>query len=140
MRAFQLPAGRISSLSTLMDQTNNPGSTKARKSGGAARHCALPKLLVLHVDDDPNDTALLQAAISRAGVHFQLHNIHDAEQTICYLAGQGVYADRARYPFPSLILLDLKMPRQTGFEILRWIRSRPELSDLPVVILSGSEL
>ena len=50
------------------------------------------------------------------------------------------YADRAMYPLPSLILLDLKMPRATGFEVLKWIRSHPELGQLPVVVLSGSEL
>ena len=73
---------------------------------------------VLHVDDDPNDTALLQAASRRAGVAFQLQNVQDGEQAIAYLSGEGPYASRASHPMPSLVLLDLKMPRATGFEIL----------------------
>ncbi len=96
--------------------------------------------MVLHIDDDPNDTALLQAAARSAKLGFRLHNVEDGEQAIAYLSGAGAYADRALYPLPSLILLDLKMPRATGFEVLKWIRAHNELAGLPVVVLSGSEL
>jgi CheY-like chemotaxis protein len=95
---------------------------------------------VLHVDDDPNDTALLEAARRKAGVQFRIENVCDGDQAIAYLNGQGQYANRISHPFPTLILLDLKMPRATGFEILRWIRNHPECRNLPVVVLSGSEL
>ncbi|MEY2466096.1 MAG: hypothetical protein QOD03_617 [Verrucomicrobiota bacterium] len=95
---------------------------------------------VLHVDDDPNDTALLQNASRKAKVNFNLANISDGEQAIAYLSGHGEYQDRAQHQMPSLILLDLKMPRATGFEILRWIRQHPDLNQLPVIVLSGSEL
>src|SRR5690242_7533476 len=71
---------------------------------------------VLHVDDDPNDTALLQVACAKACVDFDLHNIEDGEQAMEYLSGKGKYHDRARYRFPGLVLLDLKMPRATGLE------------------------
>ncbi len=97
-------------------------------------------VVVLHIDDDPNDTALLQAAARSAKLGFRLHNVEDGEQAIAYLSGAGAYADRALYPLPSLILLDLKMPRATGFEVLKWIRAHNELAGLPVVVLSGSEL
>jgi len=97
-------------------------------------------LTVLHVDDDPNDTTLLQAAVRKADVQFILHNVSDGEHAIAYLSGVGEYADRKQFQIPALILLDLKMPRATGFEILKWIRSHPQFSALPVVILSGSEL
>ena len=99
---------------------------------------ALPT--VLHIDDDPNDTELFQAAASRAKVQFAIQNVNDGEQAMAYLNGRGVYSDRIRYPLPVLILLDLKMPRATGFDVLRWIRHHPEVGNLPVVILSGSEL
>ena len=69
-----------------------------------------------------------------------LHNVEDGDKAIAYLNGVGPYADRALHPLPSLILLDLKMPRATGFEILKWIRAHPALSGVPVIILSGSEL
>ena len=100
----------------------------------------MPPIVVLHIDDDPNDTALLEAATRRAGVSFRLHNAHDSEHAISYLSGKGAYADRTVHPLPSLVLLDLKMPRATGFEILRWIRSKIQFTNLPVIVLSGSEL
>jgi CheY-like chemotaxis protein len=94
----------------------------------------------LHVDDDPNDTALLQAACRKANVGLDLQNVGDGEQAIDYLSGFGPFADRHRFPMPTMVLLDLKMPKATGFEILRWIRAHPNLSHLPVIVLSGSEL
>src|SRR5947207_936056 len=94
--------------------------------------------VVLHIDDDPNDTLLLEAAARKAGAQFRLQNVHDGEAAIAYLSGAGIYADRGLYPLPSLILLDLKMPRATGFEVLQWIRAHSELGQMPVVILSGS--
>ena len=98
------------------------------------------RLTVLHVDDDPNDTALLEAASRKAGVLFDLQNVEDGEQAIAFLSGAGRFADRVRHPMPAIVLLDLKMPRSTGFEILQWIRHHPSLSQLPVIVLSGSEL
>jgi DNA-binding response OmpR family regulator len=95
---------------------------------------------VLHVDDDPNDTALLQVACARAAVDFHLENIGDGTEVIDYLSGTGKYADRTRYEIPGLVLLDLKMPRATGWEILTWIRAHAALKNLPVIVLSGSEL
>jgi CheY-like chemotaxis protein len=101
---------------------------------------AISAVTVLHIDDDPNDTELLRAATRKAGVEFVLHNVEDGEQAISYLSGLGCYSDRQKYKSPSLILLDLKMPRATGFEVLRWIRKHPELGNIPVIVLSGSEL
>jgi CheY-like chemotaxis protein len=92
------------------------------------------------VDDDPNDTALLQAASRKAQVSFDIQNVEDGEQAIAYLSGMGRFANRERFPKPALVLLDLKMPRATGFEILRWIREQPTLKNLQVIVLSGSEL
>ena len=100
----------------------------------------LRTVTVLHVDDDPNDTALLQAASQKAEVNFELQNVGDGEQAIAYLSGNGPYADRGQYREPSLVLLDLKMPRANGFDILRWIRNHSEWNTLPIVVLSGSEL
>lgn len=94
---------------------------------------------VLHVDDDPNDTALLQAATLKACVNFDLENVEDGDKAIAYLNGVDKYADRTRYRLPSMVLLDLKMPRATGFEILKWIRQHPTFKRLTVIVLSGSE-
>lgn len=95
---------------------------------------------VLHVDDDPNDTALLQVACAKAKVNFEIRNIEDGIQVIEYLSGRGEYADRARYRLPELVLLDLKMPRVAGLEVLKWIRNESRLRDVRVIVLSGSEL
>src|SRR5579872_1240693 len=105
-------------------------------------HEALPlaRATVLHIDDDPNDLQLFQAAARRGQVHFSIQNVTDGEQAMAYLNGRGTYANRLLYPLPALVLLDLKMPRATGFDVLRWIRNHPEVGNLPVVVFSGSEL
>ena len=61
-----------------------------------------------------------------------------ASEAVAYLGGEGDYADREEYPFPDLVLLDLKMPRLDGFEVLQWIRTNPVTKTLPVVVLAGS--
>ena len=114
------------------------GRRPARKSGGA-RLVLVPWIPILHVDDDSNDRELLLAATLEAAVPFRVHSVSDAEQAIAFLSGTGTYADRRRFPLPRLILLDLKMPGSTGIDILRWVRTHPELSRTPVIILSGSE-
>src|SRR5712692_6462968 len=114
-----------------------------RRQRGAARSAQTPApkvFTVLHVDDDLNDTELLRAATRRAEAHFDLQNVEDGEQAMAYLNGVPPYSDRLQHPLPALILLDLKMPRATGFELLKWIRKHPEMGAVPIVVLSGSEL
>jgi len=95
---------------------------------------------ILLAEDDPDDVFLIQAAFAEAAVPYRLAVVNNGEQAIQYLSGDGPYADRTRHPMPFLLLLDLKMPIRTGFEVLDWIRSRPELNRLLVVILTGSGL
>jgi CheY-like chemotaxis protein len=123
-----------------MKKTNSPNPAMTSGSGGARHFAPSSGVTVLHVDDDPNDTALLEAARRKAELEFRLENVSDGDQAMAYLNGSGTYTDRRRHPWPTLILLDLKMPRATGFEILKWIRNRPDCKELPVVVLSGSEL
>jgi CheY-like chemotaxis protein len=123
-----------------MKRAENLKNINPRKGLGGAHAILSGPVAVLHIDDDANDTALLQAATRKAGVQFMLQNVEDGEQAIAYLSGSGIFSDRRLFPLPSLILLDLKMPRATGLEVLKWIRKHPELGRLPVVILSGSEL
>jgi CheY-like chemotaxis protein len=121
-------------------QDSNRAQIQARSNGtGQARACRRP-VTVLHVDDDPNDTTLLQVACAKAAVNFELHNVAEGSQVIEYLSGIGKYSDRTRYQMPGLILLDLKMPRVEGLEVLKWIRNHSTLNNLPVIVLSGSEL
>lgn len=116
-----------------------PAPQQADCSTKAGRD-ADPLFSILHIDDDPNDTELLLAATLEAAVPFRIHNVADAVQAMALLNGEGRYADRARFPIPNLILLDLKMPRSTGIEILTRIRANPQLKGIPVVVLSGSAL
>jgi two-component system, response regulator len=93
---------------------------------------------VLYVEDDADDFALLRLAGQKCGTPFSLKHAEDGEQAISYLNGAGAFTDREEHPFPDLVLLDLKMPRLDGFEVLEWIRSNPETMSLPVVVLAGS--
>ena len=93
---------------------------------------------ILHVEDDPNDTLLFQHACQKAGIDCNLQNVEDGEQAITYLRGAEQFADRGRYPIPTLVLLDLKMPRVNGFDVLAWMRSDRQLRAMPVVVLSSS--
>lgn len=79
---------------------------------------------LLSVDDNPDDLALLRAAVAETRIPCAVQAVADGEEAIAYLSGQGAYADRARFPFPSVILLDLQMPGRDGFGVLEWIRSQ----------------
>jgi CheY-like chemotaxis protein len=93
---------------------------------------------VLAAEDDEGDAVLLRLAFKRAEIPQPLIVVHDGQETIDYLSGNPPYADRSVYPQPALLLLDLKMPRLNGFDVLAWWAARPEWRDLPVVVLSSS--
>ena len=98
------------------------------------------KHTVLLVEDDPNDILLIQRAFRKANLtNINMQVIQDGDAAIDYLDGAGDYTDRDRYPFPVLILLDLKLPRRSGLEVLGWLRQQPELRRLPVIILTSSQ-
>jgi CheY-like chemotaxis protein len=87
---------------------------------------------ILQVEDDPNDIFLLRHAMQRAGAENPIQVATDGHQAIAYLRGAGKYADRARYPLPCLVLLDLNMPGMPGLDVLRWIRQQ---SGMPLIVL-----
>lgn len=93
---------------------------------------------ILHIEDDPNDAMLLQRAIRKANLSVNVETLEDGDRAVAYLSGTDVYADREKYPFPALVLLDLKIPRKSGLELLNWIRKHPDLKRLPVTILTSS--
>jgi CheY-like chemotaxis protein len=93
---------------------------------------------VLYVEDSPDDFLLFKLASKKCGTPFSLQHAADGEQAIAYLSGTEAYVDREEFPFPDLVLLDLKMPRLDGFEVLHWIRTNPSTKTLPVVVLAGS--
>ena len=93
---------------------------------------------LLLVEDEDNDVLLLRRAFVKAGILNPIHAVSSAEGALAYLAGEGVYADRLKYPLPTLVLLDLKLPGKDGFEVLEWIRRHPTLSALRVIVLTSS--
>jgi CheY-like chemotaxis protein len=95
---------------------------------------------ILLAEDDPDDVELIRAAFNAASMPYRLQVVTNGEETLQYLKHDPPYADTSRYPTPFILLLDLKMPVRSGFEVLDWIRSRREFDSLLVVILTGSAL
>lgn len=95
-------------------------------------------LLILVAEDDPNDLIMLKRAFLKNGINNPVHSCANGEEAIAYLQGKGEYADRSRFPFPSILITDLKMPRAGGFEILKWLRAHPECHVIPILIFSAS--
>jgi CheY-like chemotaxis protein len=95
---------------------------------------------VLLVEDDLNDIFLVKRAFKLAQIGNPLQIVTDGEEAIAYLSGADKYADRAAHPLPHLIVMDIRMPRKTGFEVLEWVKSdgRP-LRRIPVVVVSSSD-
>lgn len=95
-------------------------------------------LPILVAEDDESDRFILQLAFERAGIRNPLMLVCDGQEAVEYLAGRGRFADHSTYPLPALILLDLKMPRMSGFDVLDWMAVRDEFQDVPAVVLSSS--
>jgi CheY-like chemotaxis protein len=93
---------------------------------------------ILLVDDDPDDVALIQRAFRRAKLANPLTVACDGEEAVAYLSGAGPHADRTASPLPVLILLDLKVPRRSGHEVLEWMRTQEGLRRIPVAVLTSS--
>lgn len=93
---------------------------------------------VLYAEDDENDAFFMRRAFAKIGPPHSLHHVADGHSVIDYLSGAGVYADRALHPLPALVLLDVKLPSLTGFDVLHWLRGRREFDDLPVVMITSS--
>lgn len=94
---------------------------------------------LLLVEDDPNDRFFFTRAAKKAGVVPEVQAVADGQAAIDYLAGTGEFGDRKKHPLPGLVVLDLKLPRATGFEVLEFVRRNPETRSLIVVILTSSE-
>lgn len=93
---------------------------------------------ILMAEDNDDDAFLMCRAFRKARLLNPLVRVRTGEEAIAYLQGDGCYGNRTRYPLPFLLLLDLKMPRMNGFEVLKWVREQEKLKGLLVVVLTSS--
>ena len=94
---------------------------------------------ILLVEDDPEAAELLRLAFQKAGLRRPLRVLPDGEKAVAYLSGDPPYDNSEENPAPCLVLLDLKLPRRSGLDFLAWIKQRPELAGIPVIVLSSSQ-
>jgi CheY-like chemotaxis protein len=93
---------------------------------------------ILLVEDNEDDAFLMVRALKSAGVEMPLRTIADGREALNYLSGVDRYVDRSEFPLPSLMFLDIKLPQVSGLEVLRWLRTLPDLRLIVVIILTSS--
>ena len=98
----------------------------------------MSRATILHVEDDSNDALLFQHACRRAGMDVNLQVAADGEEALAYLKGADQFNNRETHPLPNLVVLDLKLPRVNGFDVLAWLRNEQKLRRLPVIVLTSS--
>ena len=94
---------------------------------------------ILLVEDEENDVVFMEMALEKAGLMHAFQVAEDGQEAIDYLSGNGKFADRTRFPFPALVLLDLKLPLIMGMDVLKWIRDQPNLDTMVVIMLTSSQ-
>src|SRR5687767_1985261 len=93
---------------------------------------------ILLVEDNPDDVFFMGRAMKAAELTNPVQVAETGEQAVAYLSGEGDYIDRAQFPLPCLILLDLKLPGKTGLEVLEWLRGQEQFENLIVLVLTTS--
>lgn len=94
--------------------------------------------VILIVEDNATDVMLIRRALAKSNIANPVHVVGDGDRAVEYLSGHEDYGDRAQFPLPALVLLDLKLPRRSGLEVLEWVRRQDGLRRLPVVMLTSS--
>jgi CheY-like chemotaxis protein len=93
---------------------------------------------ILIVEDEDHDVEFLRRAFARAGVLNPVQHVQNGEEAIAYLVGEGKFQDRGEYPFPRVMVTDLKMPQMGGVELLQWIQKNPKYRVVPTIVLTSS--
>lgn len=93
--------------------------------------------VILVVEHNKNDVVLITKAFARTGVKAPIKVVASGEEARDYMRSQALQAGRGHNPAPSLVLLDLGLPGEDGFELLKWLRGQPELKDVRIVVLTG---
>lgn len=95
--------------------------------------------VLLLVEDDPADARLIQRALQKIQLDARVVHVADGDKAVAYLNGENGFEDRREFPLPWLIMLDIKMPRRSGIEVLQWIRNQKnEVASTPVIVFSSS--
>ena len=95
--------------------------------------------VILVAEDDEDYVILIRQVFAKAHIPNPIQVVWNGEEAISYLKGEGKYSNRDEYPLPDIFLLDLKMPRVNGFEVLKWVRAQPELAALRILVLTSSD-
>jgi CheY-like chemotaxis protein len=98
------------------------------------------KITVVIAEDDEDDIMLLENALQAIACEHTIRIVRDGRELLDYLKGEGKYEDRKRYPFPNVLILDIKMPRLSGLDVLRWLSRHPECSVMPTIVFSASDM
>jgi len=93
---------------------------------------------ILIVEDNATDVMLIRRAFAKLNIGNPVQVVGDGDRAVDYLSGRDAYGDRAQFPLPAFVLLDLKLPRRSGLEVLAWLRAQDGLRRLPVVMLTSS--
>jgi two-component system response regulator len=94
---------------------------------------------VLLVEDREDDAMLIRRAVAQSDSLILVHHAKNAKETVSYLQGAGVYTDRERYPFPDVLVLDLEMLNEDGFQVLDWLKGSPLARCVKAVALAAEE-
>jgi DNA-binding response OmpR family regulator len=99
----------------------------------------MPQIPILLVEDDPTDYRLIQRAFNKLNNGFEIFRLTNGDEVVAYLGGNSPYENRGAHPMPAIVLLDLKLPRRSGFEVLEWLRRQSSgLNRMPVIVLTSS--
>jgi CheY-like chemotaxis protein len=107
--------------------------------GVIVEHSDTSEQQILLVEDNQDDVSLIMRAFQRAGVKRLVQAVTTGMDAIAYFKGDAPFGNRAKYPLPSLVLLDIKMAGMDGFEVLQWIRRQGQFFELCVVMLTNSD-
>lgn len=91
------------------------------------------------VEDDENDALFFERAVKKNGFPYRIQVARNGQEAIDYISGKGEYGDRTRFPYPSFIVTDNRMPIVTGSQFLKWLRDHPDYHVVPTIVLGGSD-
>jgi CheY-like chemotaxis protein len=92
--------------------------------------------LILLAEDEDNDVFFITRAFQKASILNPILRVKDGEEALAYLAGDGIFKDRGEHPLPLLVLLDMRMPKLSGLEVIARVRVIPQLEKIPLMVLT----